>query len=112
MSIATRDTAYVYFIQAGDEPAVKVGSTIHSLESRLLELQTANHRDLRLIGAIQVRFDPEDGYHTRRDVAQKAMRFEREIQRQFAADCIRGEWFNLTDELRAFIRLRSNIGSR
>lgn len=48
-------TGYVYFVQAGEHPAVKIGHTIELLEKRLLALQTGNHQQLRLIGAIDLR---------------------------------------------------------
>jgi hypothetical protein len=51
---ATDMTGYVYFIQPEDDPVVKIGNTINPLADRVLELQTGNHKKLRLIGAIDL----------------------------------------------------------
>lgn len=37
-------------IQAGEDAAVKIGSTIHSLHERVYSLQTLNHTELRRLG--------------------------------------------------------------
>lgn len=102
-------TAYVYFIQAGEDPALKIGSTVNTLHSRLMSLQTSTHQELRLLGAIDVHEGFGEDQPNRIELARVAMRLERMIQRQFAADRIHGQWFNLTEELREFIQTKSNV---
>lgn len=101
--------AYVYFIQAGDDLAVKIGSTIKPLEERMLMLQTGNHAALRLIGAIDVLRIADDKAMDRTQYARLAREMEFKIHAKFAKDRIRGEWFNLTEELAAYIRKVSNV---
>lgn len=103
------DTAYVYFIQAGDVSTVKIGSTLKSLDSGLMSLHLSNQQELRLLGAIDIRKSFGEDQPTSLELGRVAMRLEHTIQRQFATEHIRGKWFNLTDELREFIRLRSNV---
>lgn len=109
MSGSTQNTAYVYFVQAGDDPAVMIGSTVPPLATRLKYLQTANHRELHLIGAIDVMAGIKPAGLTIDDIRQMAVKLERQIHRQFAADRIHGQWFTLTDDLRKLIKQRSNI---
>ncbi len=97
--------AFVYFIQAGDNPVVKIGSTIETLKKRLLVLQTANHLELRVIGAIELSGEPE----ARGRFWERARRQEAELHAKFSRDRIRGEWFRLTDELATYIRQASNV---
>jgi hypothetical protein len=104
-------TGYVYFIQAGDDPVVKIGTTIEPLEKRLFALQTANHKKLKLIGAIDLRKLAEMEHANRIEFSQRARCKEAEIHTQFMAQRIQGEWFTLTDDLLTFIRNNSNVGS-
>ena len=101
-------SGYVYFIQAGDELAVKIGSTVE-LEKRLLALQTSNHLRLRLIGAIDLRKLGVQENLNRVEFGQLARTREAEIHKQFASDRIHGDWFKLTSELVKFIEDASNI---
>jgi hypothetical protein len=102
-------TGYVYFIQAGDDPVVKIGTTIEPLEKRLFALQTANHKKLKLIGAIDLRKLHEAEYPNRIEFSQRARCKEAEIHTQFLDQRIQGEWFNLTDDLLNFIQKNSNV---
>jgi hypothetical protein len=102
-------TGYVYFIQAGEDLVVKIGSTIAPLEKRLQALQTANHKKLKILGAIDLK--KSNGYDdlNRIDFSVIAKQREAEIQSMFAENRIQGEWFDLTDELSSFIGEFSNI---
>ena len=76
---------YVYFIQGADGGPVKIGKS-YAPESRLRGLQTGSPDALRLVAVIP-------GYDE----------VEAKIHRRFAPARIRGEWFEPTNELRAFI---------
>jgi hypothetical protein len=78
---------YVYFLQ--NEQYVKIGKAA-DIGQRLSELQTAHPQTLRLVG---VMYSPTP------------TTLEATIQKQFSALNIRGEWFLLTDGLRAWISL-------
>ena len=101
-------TGYVYFVQAGEDPAVKIGSTME-LEQRLLALQTSNHRRLRLIGAIDLRKSGYPENLNRVKFGQIAREKEAEIQKRFAADRIHGDWFKLSTGLAKYIAEVSNV---
>lgn len=101
-------TGYVYFIQAGARPVVKIGATIAPLLARLAALQTASHERLRLLGAIDLRAEGVPAAH-RAEYSTLARRREREIHKQFALDRVQGEWFTLTDRLRLFIADEANV---
>lgn len=109
MNDSTIGTAYVYFIQVGDDPTVKISSTIHTLDAELASLQIANHPEPRLLGAIDVRVGFGEKMADRIDLGLVTMRLEDSIQHQFAAEHIHGDWFNLTDEVREFIQTSSNV---
>lgn len=96
-------SAYVYFAQPGDELAVKIGITME-LDQRLACIQTYHHQEVRLLGVIDMRRAHGDGRGSRVDYLQLARYRERQIQSQFSADHLRGEWFRLTPQLASFIR--------
>ena len=102
-------TGYVYFVQAGDDLAIKIGTTIEPLAIRILQLQTANHRKLKLIGAIDLR--KSTGLNTlgRVEFSLLAKRKEAEIQAKFSDTRIHGEWFNMTNDLVSYIEQVSNV---
>lgn len=66
----------VYFVQAGHHGPVKVGYA-SDLRARFAALQTGNHEELALLGAMPG--TPDD---------------ERAVQAKLAAFRIRGEWFD------------------
>lgn len=103
------DTGYIYFIRAGDDLAIKIGNTILPLEERMLQLQTANHRKLVLLGAIDLRKLIPEQVLNRVEYSLMARRKEAEIQAKFADTRIHGEWFNLTPELVLYISQVTNI---
>jgi hypothetical protein len=96
-------SAYVYFVQPGDDPAVKIGITVE-LERRLDGIQTYHYRDIHLIGVIDMRQVHGDGCGTRVDYLRLARQRERQIHSQFQDFRLRGEWFHLTPPLGEFIR--------
>ena len=95
-------SAYVYFVQAGDELAVKIGITME-LHQRLACIQTYHHQEVRLLGVIDMRRVHGEGRGSRVDYLQLARDKERQIHSQFSADHLRGEWFCLTPQLASFI---------
>lgn len=96
-------SAYVYFAQPGDELTVKIGITTE-LGQRLACIQTYHHREVRLLGVIDMRRAHGDGCGSRIDYLQLAREKERQIHAQFSTDHLRGEWFRLTPQLASFIR--------
>lgn len=76
--------SFIYFIGPKDGP-VKIGFSINPFERRA-DLQTGNHSDLFIFGLMPG--DESD---------------ERELHARFSESSIRGEWFQLTDDLRQFI---------
>lgn len=76
---------FVYFIRAARMRAVKIGWA-RDAEARLRELQTASHHKLHLIGFLPGSLEDERRWH----LGFRSLR-------------IRGEWFNLTDDLREAI---------
>ncbi len=99
---------YVYFVQPGDDRAVKVGATVEPLEKRLLSLQGANHRELKLIGVIDVKKTHGKKELTRNALSKFAKEKEAEFEALFAEARIHGKWFHLTDEILGYIRKNSN----
>lgn len=77
---------YVYFIVCVDAPKCKIGFTKGSIENRLRTLQTGCPNELAIICAHPGTIDTERRLHER-----------------FSDSHIRGEWFRITDELRAYI---------
>lgn len=77
---------YVYFIREGAAGSIKIGTTQGSPHGRLRSMQTGNSSDLVLLAAI-----PGDAG------------LEKRLHERFAALRIRGEWFQATSELLAFI---------
>lgn len=77
---------WVYFIRSGARGPIKIGTTIHAPHSRARGLQTGNPEELHVIAA--VRGGPE---------------LEARLHGRFATSHLRGEWFNPTQELVAFI---------
>ena len=102
------DTGYVYFILAGEDPAVKIGSTVDALEERILAIQTSNHRMLQLLGAIDIRKESGIENLNRTEYAKMAMDREIAIHALFSNDLIRGEWYVLTGRLMDYISIYSN----
>lgn len=102
-------TGYVYFLQAGDDPYIKIGTTIEPLAKRILQLQTANHRKLKLIGAIDLRKSSGLNSLGRLEFSVLAKRKEAEIQAMFSNSCVHGEWFDMTDDLLSYIKQASNV---
>lgn len=80
-------SGFVYFIQSGDEPFVKIGTT-HSVVGRVEQLQTASPHRLKLLATCGASEHPEHKLHAK-----------------FAAHRVRadGEWFHLVPEIVAFI---------
>lgn len=74
----------IYFIRSGR--FVKIGYTKHSMKRRLEDLQIGNPVRLVVLGMIEG--------------DRKA---ERAVHDRFIALHVQGEWFTLTDEVRAFI---------
>lgn len=102
-------TGYVYFLQAGDDLAIKIGTTIEPLEKRILQLQTANHRKLKLVGAIDLRKSTGLITPGRIEFSVLAKQKEAEIQAMFSNSRIHGEWFDMTDDLLSYIEQVSNV---
>lgn len=82
---------YVYFIQAGEDGPIKIGSAKKPGE-RLATMQTGNHVELRLIGFAPVPAESETGLHLR-----------------FAKHNIRGEWFHPHPDVLAVVEFWRNI---
>jgi hypothetical protein len=78
--------SYVYFIRAGGDGPIKIGTTAGSPHGRLRAMQTANAETLVLLAAV-----PGD------------VGLERKLHERFAALRMRGEWFRATPELLAFV---------
>jgi hypothetical protein len=77
---------WVYFIVCIDSGRCKIGFTKHDVEKRIKSLQTGSASELTLIAKHPGSIDTERALHER-----------------FAMDRIQGEWFNVSDELRAYI---------
>ncbi len=77
---------YVYFIREGQDGPIKIGTTQGSPHTRQRAMQTGNSSDLVLLAAIPG------------DVA-----LEKRLHERFAAVRMRGEWFEATAELLAFV---------
>jgi hypothetical protein len=75
-----------YFLHEEYELTVKIGTTIGDVRERRDDLQTGNSRKLWIFGAIT-----DDG--------------ERDLHKDFADLCVRGEWFHIRDELLTFLIL-------
>lgn len=76
----------VYFIQEGDDGAVKIGTTVGSPMARLAALQTGNSKKLTLLASIPGGPKEETALHER-----------------FCSLRLHGEWFQSTPELLGFI---------
>ena len=77
-------TEYVYFISDGE--FVKIGVS-KNYQMRLVSLQTANPRKLKLLGVLE-----GDSYE------------ERNLHNQFDQFRVGGEWFELSPEIQNFIQ--------
>ena len=71
---------YVYYIQAGKRGPIKIG-VARNVESRLDNLQTGNHEELRIISKV-VCESMEAAYH-----------MEKILHMNYKKHHIRGEWF-------------------
>lgn len=78
----------VYFIQNGDDGAIKIGMT-RKLHKRLAHLQVNNPIELCVLGAIPTN-KPRD--------------LERDLHRKFSESRVSGEWFSPSEELLDFIK--------
>lgn len=78
----------VYFIQAGEDGPIKVGSAAKP-HSRLKELQTSSPYKLRLLGSVP------GGYVE-----------ERRLHRLFGYFRLHGEWFEPIQEIKDYIEMR------
>jgi hypothetical protein len=81
----------VYFIQAVDGGPIKIGHAVNPI-ARLRELQTAHHKELRILAVM-------DG-----GIAK-----EKEIHDIFADSRVRGEWFKGTRMLIGWIKRNATI---
>jgi len=77
------------------------------LDQRLACIQTYHHKEVRLLGVIDMRRVHGEGFGGRVDYLQLAREKERQIHSQFSADHLRGEWFRFTPQLACFIRAAS-----
>lgn len=77
----------VYFVQAGDRGPIKIGIS-KNVNSRISSLQTANSKELVLLGIIESNADEN---------------LEAKLHSLFAKDLARGEWFNPSPELLEYI---------
>ena len=82
----------IYFITQNND-YIKIGYTERSAELRLTELQIGNPHELELSLTRDGNEGDEKQYHSR-----------------FAAYYVRGEWFFLSSEIKAFIRLSKAEG--
>ena len=83
---------FVYFIQAGDNGAIKIGYT-KDVDRRIKELQTSNPEKLNLL--LKVGAEPND---------------EKVMHDKFKKYCINLEWYSPSDELINFIRKFQSYG--
>lgn len=77
---------WVYFIVCTDTYRCKIGFTAKDPAKRLKNLQTGSPGELALVLTHPGTQDTEAALH-----------------KKFEASCVRGEWFDLTDELRAYM---------
>lgn len=76
---------FVYFIQAQDSLAIKIGYAV-DVEKRLAALQTGCPEELVVVGSLEGTVIDEKSLHAK-----------------FSLDHIRGEWFRASDELVNYI---------
>jgi hypothetical protein len=79
------EVSHLYFIQAGADGPIKIGRAVNPV-SRMCELQSGNHVELRILVALP------GGYAA-----------ERAAHRSFKSFRIRGEWFRAERPLLQFI---------
>jgi len=84
---------FVYFIQSGNNGAIKIGYT-KDVDRRIKELQTSNPEKLNLL--LKVGAEPND---------------EKVMHDKFKKYCINLEWYSPSDELIKFIRKFQSYGS-
>ncbi len=77
---------WVYFIVCIDSGRCKIGFTKHNVAKRLKTLQTGSSGELTLLAKHPGSIDTERALHER-----------------FAMDRIKGEWFHVSDDLRAYM---------
>lgn len=85
---------YVYFIEAEESGLIKIGRAANPIR-RLAAMQTGSAEPLRLARTIRT----DDDKH-----------LERELHRRFAADRVRGEWFDPSDDLLKFAWVVDALG--
>ncbi len=90
---AARTDGFVYFIQAGDDGPIKIGTAVVP-EERLRGLQTAHHEELRILAVVAG--GPE---------------LEAELHERFQHARIRGEWFRRDEALLLLIAEHMRAGS-
>ena len=78
-----RDDRFVYFIQAGDDGPIKIGSAVDPI-ARLKELQVGNPQPLHILMTLA----DDEG-------------LERQLHQRFAPLRLHGEWFRPEQELAA-----------
>jgi hypothetical protein len=79
---------FVYFAEAIGARAVKIGFCWRDCRIRIKNMQSSNHCDLRLVASIP-NVKPQ---------------LEADLHKRFAHLHIRGEWFKLVADLKAFVR--------
>jgi hypothetical protein len=89
---AYQDNVFIYFIQAGDDGPIKIGSA-KSPGERLATHQTSNHEELRIVATIPA----------------SSRNLERSIHASFAKHHIRGEWYHPAPEIMKIIETRRII---
>lgn len=82
--VSKPNNGFVYFIKAGD--LVKIGHSVN-IKKRLETLQVASPVTLTLIGTM------EGNYH-----------LEQKLHLQFARYRVRGEWFELSEPIKEYIK--------
>jgi hypothetical protein len=77
---------WIYFILCADAKRCKIGFTRHDVSKRLANLQTGSASELCLLVK-----------------HPGSMESERILHARFAADRVQGEWFNVSEDIRAYL---------
>lgn len=86
----------IYFIQEKqDKEFVKIGVTSLRLDRRLMCLQVGNPRELEIVLTLKGMYD-----------------LEQKLHRYFHEEHIRGEWFRVSERLRAYIHKPYDLASK